>query len=269
MRWRLLSWSLIVAVTCGVSWLWPRIGQPPTDFEIGTDYLKQQQPELALLFFDEPKWHGIAAYRAGRYTQAERDFSQDDTVASLYNLGNSYARLKNWSNAIATYQRVLRFDPRHADAQHNLALVRSVQEQAPGQPVTMAAPPEQMPPEAQEQLSSIPQESTPQSTQAHEAEQSDTAGNTSDTDEAGESDLSKRSKPEKSTGETGSAGAVGQAGEEQGRDSGRIVGSIDLKSRHSTRAPEALLRKIRDDPRKVLQERLLSAYESRIESTAE
>jgi Ca-activated chloride channel family protein len=264
MTWRLLTWSLIVAVTCAVSWLWPRIGRPPTDFEIGVDYLNQQQPELALLFFDEPKWHGVAAYRAGRYAQATRDFSRDDTVASLYNLGNSYARLRDWSNAITTYQRVLRFDPEHADAQHNLALVKRMQEQAPGQPVAMAAPPEQLPPEAQEELSSIPQESTPQSTQAREAEQSDTAGNTSDTDEAGETDPDKRSKQEKSTGETGSAGAVGEASEEQDRDSGRIVGSVDLKARNSARAPEALLRRIRDDPRKVLQARLLSAYETRI-----
>lgn len=268
MKWRLLSWSLIVAVTFLLSWLWPRIERPPTDFEIAIDYLKQQ-PELALLFFDQAKWRGVAAYRAGRYAQATREFSQDDAVASLYNLGNSYARLKDWPNAIATYSRVLRFNPTHTDAQHNLALVKSIQEQALGQPVTMAAPPEQLPPESQEQLSSIPQESTPQSTQAREAEQSDTAGNTSDSDESGETDPDKRSKREKSTGETGSAGAVGQASEEQDRDSSRVVGTVDLKSRSSTQDSESLLRKIQDDPRKVLQARLLSAYESRIGGRSE
>lgn len=266
MTWRLLTWSLIVAATCAIAWLWPRIERPPSDFEIAIDYLVRHQPELALLFFDEPKWRGIAAYRAGRYAQATRDFAQDDTVTSLYNLGNSYARLKDWSNAIATYQRVLRFVPEHADAQHNLALVKSVQEQTPGQPVAMAAPPEQLPPESQDPLSSIPQESTPQSTQARKAEQSDTAGNTSDTDEAGETDPSKQAKQEQSSGELGSAGAVGKSSEDEQRDSSRVIGTVELKSRHSTRAPEMLLRKIQDNPKKVLQARLLSAYESRIQN---
>ncbi|MDH3772553.1 MAG: tetratricopeptide repeat protein, partial [Nitrospirota bacterium] len=109
-----------MAIAIAISWLWPRIDRAPTDFEIAIDYLNQQQPDLALLFFRQPTWRGVAAYRAGRYAQASREFITDETVLSLYNFGNSYALLKDWPNAVATYQRVLRFDPEHADARHNL-----------------------------------------------------------------------------------------------------------------------------------------------------
>ena len=269
MTWRILIWSLVVATTAAVSWLWPRIDRAPSDFEIGVDYLNQLRPDLALLFFEEPTWRGVAAYRSGRYAQASREFGADDAMESLYNLGNSYAQLRDWPNAVATYQRVLRFDPEHADAKHNLALVQTAADTPKGQPVRMDAPPEQIPPEEQEPQSSIPQETTPQDTQARESEQSDTAGNTSDTDEAGETDAKNRPKPEDSTGETGSAGAVGQSSDERDSDKNRIVGTVDLKPRSSTRPADVLLRKIRDDPEKVLRARLLSAYESRIGGTVQ
>ncbi len=269
MTWRVLAWGLVFAVTCGVSWLWPRIERAPTDFEIGVAFLKSDEPEHAMLFLDEPHWRGVAAYRAGRFAQASRDFGQDERVESLYNMGNSYARLKDWSNAIATYQRVLRFNPQHTDAQHNLALVKKASEQPQGMPVAMEAPPEQQPPEAQEPQSSIPQESTPQSTQARESEQSDTAGNTSDTDEAGDANDLLRPTPQSSTGEAGGAGAVGQSSEEKDRDSARIAGTVELKTRASARAPALLLRNIKDDAKKVLRARLHSVYESRIEGAAQ
>ncbi|MEM7252355.1 MAG: tetratricopeptide repeat protein [Pseudomonadota bacterium] len=263
-RW--LAWGTAVALTVAVAWLWPRIDRPPNDFEIGIDFLQRDRPELARLFFDQTDWRGVAAYRAGRFGEASHDFAADDSVASLYNLGNSYAQLKDWSNAMATYRRVLRFNPEHADAKHNLALVKQASERPEGQPVAMKAPPpEQLPPEPQEPQSAIPQESTPQSTQARESEQSDTAGNTSDTDESGDTDPDKQPKREKSTGETGSAGAVGQSSEddEDSTNRTRIVGTVELKSRSSTRPIDVLLRKIKDDPKKVLRARLEAAYESR------
>ncbi|NKC13942.1 MAG: tetratricopeptide repeat protein [Gammaproteobacteria bacterium] len=261
---RVILWFAGTLMAIAVAWLWPRFDRPPTDFEIGLAFLRDHRPELARLFFDDTRWRGVAAYRAGRYAQASRDFASDDTVESLYNLGNAYAQLRDWENAAATYGRVLRFDPEHADAKYNLALVRQASEPPMGQPVAMDAPPEQLPPESAEPQSAIPQESTPQSTQARESEQSDTAGNTSDTDEAGETDTKNPAKPENSTGETGSAGAVGVASEEEDRDKSRIVGTVDLKQRSSARPAEILLREIRDDPKKVLRARLMAAYETRL-----
>ena len=269
MIWRVLTWCAVIVVTVAVSWLWPKIEKQPTDFDIAMRYLNDGEPKLALLFFEDKTWKGVAAYRAGRYAQATREFTAEDeadqTVANTYNLGNSHAVMGKFEEAIAAYNRVLRFNPEHADAIHNLEVVKKAA-RPPNENIglDMESAPETQTKEGEKQEEIAPQENTPQSTQARESEQSDTAGNTSDTDDAGETDGS-RPKPEKSTGETGSAGAVGLTADERDGSNKKVVGTVDLKARDSAHPAEILLRKIQDDPEKVLRARLLSAYENRIE----
>ncbi len=268
MMWRAIGLGLLLAITTGVSWLWPQIDRAPNDFEIAVDFLNREQPDRALLFLEDRTWRGVAAYRAGRFAQASREFSDEDTVLNLYNLGNSYAQLKDWSNAITTYQRVLRFDPEHTDTLHNLALVQQASAPKLAQLPQLELP-EYPEAEDQEDQRPIPQESDPEPTQSGESEQSDKAGNTSDTEDIGEIDEEKRPKPIETAGETGSAGAVGDTSEDRGGDTQQMVGTVDLKPRNSTGRPDTLLRKIQDDPEKVLRARLLSAYEARIAGAIE
>lgn len=258
-----IGWAALVAVAAAVSWLWPRIDRPPTDYEIAIQHLKEQQPGVALLFFKDTAWRGVAAYRDGRYAQATREFSASETVLSLYNLGNSYAHLRDWPNAIASYQRVLRFEPDHADALHNLGLVQIASELA-SRPVEPADEPEQQPPENDTIQLPIPQESNSEQAQKGKGEESETAGNTSDTDEVGNKDPTQRPRPVQSVGEVGSAGAVGEASEEPSRQTRLVGGVVDMRPRMSTRPAEVLVRKIEDDPEKVLRARLRSVYDSRI-----
>lgn len=266
---RAVAWGLVLALTAAVAWLWPQLNRAPSDFEIAVDFLKRDQPDKALLFLEDRTWRGVAAYRAGRFAQASREFGEQDTVLSLYNLGNSYARLRDWSNAIVTYQRVLRFEPEHADALHNLALAQQA-----AQPRLAQLPQQELPeyPEAREEgedQNPIPQESDPEPTQSGESEQSDKAGNTSDTDEVGEIDEERRPKPIDMAGEAGRAGAVGDAEDERDGDNRAPAGTVDLKPRTSTRSADVLLRRIKDDPEKVLRARLLSAYEARLAGALE
>jgi len=268
MMWRGIGWGVVVAIAVAISWLWPRIDRVPTDFEIAAEYLNDQQPDLALLFFRETVWRGVAAYRAGRYAQASREFTADETVLSLYNLGNSYAYLRDWPNAIATYQRVLRFDPEHVDALYNLDLVQKLTE--PEQPRDEPEPrPEQEQAEVEERQVTEPQEGVSNRSQAAESRQNETAGNTNDTDEVTDSESAERPKPVDVTGEVGTATAIGQSSEDRGRDDRRISGTVDLKPRASSRPAEVLLRRIQDDPEKVLRARMLSVYEARIAGIAE
>lgn len=268
MIWRGLGWGVVVAMVVAISWLWPRIERVPTDFEIAAEFLNDNRPDLALLFFREATWRGVAAYRAGRYDQATREFTADETVLRLYNLANSYARLRDWSNAITTYQRVLRFEPEHADARFNLALVQKLFEPEPifEEPEPR---PDQEPSQLEEHQVSEPQEGVSNRSQAAESRQNDTAGNTNDTDEVSDSEAAKRPKPVDTTGEVGSATAIGETVQDRDRDNRLVEGTVDLKARNSARPPEVLLRRIQDDPEKVLRARMLSVYESRIAGIAE
>ena len=112
-----------LGVALGLSWLWPRIQQPPTTHAIARELLATGRPDDALILFDEPVWRGIAEYRAGRYARAVGAFFPPESVLALYNIGTSHAQLESWNGAIAAYEKVLRLDPDHADARHNLELV--------------------------------------------------------------------------------------------------------------------------------------------------
>lgn len=268
MTWRGLGWGVVVAITLAISWLWPRIERAPTDFEIAVAYLNDQRPDLALLFFRESTWSGIAAFRAGRFAQAVGMFGANETVLSLYNLGNSYAHLRDWAKAITTYERVLRFDPGHVDALHNLALVQQAVERG-GNPADPVEVPVEPPSESDALEMPVPQESDAQQAKGGETEPSDATGNTSYTDQPGDIDPLRQPKPTEKTGEVGAAAAVGEAGDDEGGDNRRVVGTVDLKQRSSARATDVLLGKIHDDPEAVLRARLLSLYDARIVGAAE
>jgi Ca-activated chloride channel family protein len=77
--------------------------------------------------FANPAWKAAAEYRAGRYAQALMAQPDTDTAAAtLYNQGNALARLGRYNEAIARYQQVLKTEPDHADARHNLELLQEL-----------------------------------------------------------------------------------------------------------------------------------------------
>jgi len=76
---------------------------------------------------------GVAAYRRGDYAEAEAIWGEtlleqhsEETRARLYyNLGNAAWRQDEAMKAVGWYSACLRIFPRHADAWHNLELVRA------------------------------------------------------------------------------------------------------------------------------------------------
>ncbi len=90
--------------------------------------LEQHDPQKAAALFEQPDWKGIAHYRAGEYDQAEQVFSGMDSPDGHYNRGNALGKLGKYQEAIASYQTVLKQQPDHADAQHNLDLLKKMLE---------------------------------------------------------------------------------------------------------------------------------------------
>ncbi|MCC6814890.1 MAG: tetratricopeptide repeat protein [Saprospiraceae bacterium] len=73
---------------------------------------------------------GILKYKENNFSSAIEIWMaclkknpKDDAV--LYNIGNAYYQLKNYPEAIYYFQQVLRYNPSHEDAIHNLKLSRS------------------------------------------------------------------------------------------------------------------------------------------------
>ncbi|GJL68145.1 MAG: hypothetical protein NPIRA06_07800 [Nitrospirales bacterium] len=118
----MLAFLLIPQISEAFSWenLWVRPDQQ------GIKALEREAPEEAAALFQDPGWKGIAHYRAGKYQEAEEAFSIVDTPEGHYNRGNALARLGRYEEALASYQAALTQQPNHADAKHNLEIIKQL-----------------------------------------------------------------------------------------------------------------------------------------------
>lgn len=91
--------------------------------------LQSQEYDKAQEKFSTPYNKGVAEYKAGKYENAEKSFRADGGLDSEYNLGNSYAKQSKFEEAIKAYEGVLKKNPDHKDAEHNLQIVKKLQEQ--------------------------------------------------------------------------------------------------------------------------------------------
>ena len=252
-----------IIVTALASWLWPRIDRAPTRFEVARQLLEEGRPKAAALLFEEPVWRGVAEYRAGRYERALGDFYSEQSVLALYNLGTAHARMREWTHAAAHLDKVLRLDPNHADAKHNLdialkaiALVRSKTAENPRTQPLDTEGEDKPDPSMYKEPPSQPSAGNP------DGEQKNSSENESE-DQGGQGDTPGELGDEKRTETPGTAVAFGSPENQDERVERDVSGSTLLKARESAQAAEILLRHIQDDPEKVLRARLYTAYQMR------
>ena len=264
MIWRALGWGAIVAIAVAISWLWPRIERVPTDFEIAVEHLDNQRPGL-----------GTSVLQGGNVARRLQPTGQN---GMRRHCANSPPRSRCSACTIrAIVMPICAIGPTPSRRTKGFCgSTRTIWMRAtiwrwckncPSRKKSLWKPedaPEQVPPETEEHHITEPQEGESNRTQAAESPESETAGNTNDTDEVSDSEIAERPKPVDTTGDVGSATAIGRSSEDRGRRDHRVVGTVDLKPRTSTRPAEVLLRRIHDDPKKVLRARMLSVYEARI-----
>jgi Ca-activated chloride channel family protein len=147
--------------------------------------LEEGSPADAAALFENPNWRAVASYRAGDYTGSAAGFAGLDDIDSLYNLGNSMARLGEFETAIDAYEEVLELDPDNEDAAYNLDLVRDMMEQ---------------------------QQDSQDGDQGNQQNSAESGGGAQQSEGQAESDQSGEA------GEAGDPGAEGQQGESAVRD---------------------------------------------------
>jgi len=81
--------------------------------------------EAAEIFVD-PAWKGVALYRSDQYWRAAEAFIRSDDPASIYNLGNSYAKLGYYELALEAYLNALARQPDLRDATTNAEIMRKL-----------------------------------------------------------------------------------------------------------------------------------------------
>lgn len=95
----------------------------------GLKALKDEHYTDAETLFTTPYNKGIAAYRSGKFSEAEGYFSQDSTPESIYNLGNSLARQGKFEEAVDAYLAVPETSSSYENAAYNLQAVKQALEQ--------------------------------------------------------------------------------------------------------------------------------------------
>ncbi|HEY6641906.1 VWA domain-containing protein [Povalibacter sp.] len=95
----------------------------------GRWYFERGDYRAAALHFQEPRWKGIALYRAADYANALMEFSRLDSADGFFLQGNAHARLKKYDAAVKSYDNALQARPEFPAAKHNRDLVAALMPQ--------------------------------------------------------------------------------------------------------------------------------------------
>jgi Ca-activated chloride channel family protein len=219
--------------------------------------------------FRDPAWRAAALYRAGRFEQAAAALERLRQPDAIYNRANALAQLGRFEEAMALYEDVLRAQPGHDDARHNLELLRGLEPPPP--------PPAQGGGQDGESPRSSPGEqggSSPEDSQAggaHPPEKGD-ASMDSDAEEASRDPAGSSQQtappptPEQDPAQSPTANQERDAGADQGDDKPpRASAGDDLSppADESRQATEQWLRRIPDDPGGLLRRKFRYQYSRR------
>jgi Ca-activated chloride channel family protein len=260
---RLAIAAAALTIALGVSWLWPRIQAAPTTHQIALGLLDEGRPNDALVLFEDRTWRGVAEYRAGRYDRAIGEFFPAKSALELYNIGTTLAQLEDWNGATANFEKVLRLDPTHADARHNLALMRQAAALDPDD--ELASSEESPLRQGDGDVRRDASDELPDPLEQSLSGDSDTEGTRgeSNSELGGTAETPGELGDDEASGRVGTANAAGDP--EQSPDGAlrQGPGTGELKARESAQTAEILLRAIEDDPNKVLRMRLFTEHERR------
>lgn len=212
----------------------------------GQRLLQAQRPAEAAERFEDPRWQGIALYRAGDYAAAAERFAAGDSASDHYNRANALARGEQLEAAIEAYEQALERQPDLEPALRNKALVeqllRQRQQQAAQNAEQTGAQPAAEPPPAQQQ----PQSGAPASAGAPPAAaEAQTAPPAQGHNQPAADDAQPAESPNDSAEAVDTPAAALE----------------DLPAAERQQATEQWLRKIPDDPGELLRRKFL--YEQR------
>ena len=276
----LFSWSLLLlfgisslpnsAQAFGWDDLWLRTDQQAEKlFQAGAE-------KDAAQLFENPEWKGTAAYRTGDYEKAIEEFSRKDRPLANFNRGNSLAFAGRLEEALAAYEKVLAENPKHEDALFNHDLVEKIlQEQQKKQQNKKADKGKENEQrknkqDQQQDSSKADAEQNEKSSQHSSAEKQD-SGDPQSSSEEKNNDKKQSNEGEKNLNDKTDSTEAKKNENEQKKNNKLAEKNIasgdeqeltvDEQSRQQTL--EQWLRKIPDDPGRLLRNKMQREYQRR------
>ena len=269
----LFSWSLLVlfgisslpnsAQAFGWDDLWLR-----TDQQAEKLFQEGAEKEAAQLF-ENPEWKGTAAYRTGDYEKAIKEFSRKDGPLANFNRGNSLAFAGRLEEALAAYEKVLAENPKHEDALFNHDLIEKIlQEQQKKQQNKKADKGKENEQrknkqDQQQDSSKADVEQNEKSSQQSSAEKQDSGDPQSSTEEKN-NDKKQSNEGEKNLNDkTESTEAKKNENEQEKNIASEDEQELTADERSRQQTLEQWLRKIPDDPGRLLRNKMQREYQRR------
>jgi len=276
----LFSWSLLLlfgisslpnsAHAFGWDDLWLRTDQQAEKlFQAGAE-------KDAAQLFENPEWKGTAAYRTGDYEKAIEEFSRKDRPLANFNRGNSLAFAGRLEEALAAYEKVLAENPKHEDALFNHDLIEKIlQEQQKKQQNKKADKGKENEQgknkqDQQQDSSKSDAEQNEKSSQQSSAEKQD-SGDPKSSSEEKNNDKKQSNEGEKNLNDKTDSTEAKKNENEQKKNNKLAEKNIasgdeqeltaDEQSRQQTL--EQWLRKIPDDPGRLLRNKMQREYQRR------
>ena len=269
----LFSWSLLLlfgisslpnsAQAFGWDDLWLR-----TDQQAEKLFQEGAEKEAAQLF-ENPEWKGTAAYRTGDYEKAIKEFSRKDGPLANFNRGNSLAFAGRLEEALAAYEKVLAENPKHEDALFNHDLVEKIlQEQQKKQQNKKADKGKENEQrknkqDQQQDSSKADAEQNEKSSQHSSAEKQD-SGDPQSSSEEKNNDKKQSNEGEKNLNDkTESTEAKKNENEQEKNIASEDEQELTADERSRQQTLEQWLRKIPDDPGRLLRNKMQREYQRR------
>jgi Ca-activated chloride channel family protein len=268
MKLRIALLAIGCAAALTAAWLLPRVNRAPDQFTVALRMIDSGQARDAVYLLEDPVWRGIAEYRAERYRRALIEFIQQESVLTLYNLGTAYAHVHEWHGAIAAFERTLRLDPNHADARHNLEVVKRAQ-QAEHELVEQMRNTRKL--GRWHDGNRLTERSDDEDTEGGKAIQQDISegeGQAADQEVAASGTSTSQGKlGDQARGDEGLAGnAPDDDPNAENQTDGQTASTGIVQMQESAQAAEILLNKITDNPARVLRARFRAIHKARQET---
>ena len=242
------------------------------------DYAKAQQK------FSDPLWQGNAAYRDGRFADAEALYRKNSTAEGDFNLGNSLAQQQKYAEAMQAYKNALAKQPQMPGAKENLETVKQLlQEQQKQQNSANSSEQEQQSGEQQssnqqssqqqsEQQKSDKeqtgeQQSTEPSDEQNQQQNADQQSANSDKPQQEQANQDKDAEADRQNQSPQQQQAAAEAKAEQSQGKAEQQKAVNEAWPQATpeqsQQLESLMRKVQDDPSILLRNKMYLEYQKR------
>lgn len=269
------------ALTSTTKKIWQNLWQ--TNDQQAQEQYNQEHYQDAAEQFKDSQWQGSSHYKAGNYQEALDAFKagkQANSANSLYNQGNALAQMKEYDQAIESYEKALSKNPDLQDAKDNIEKIKQQQkeqeknnEQQQGDKSKEEQSQDQKDQQQGEQDSqsqdkkSKNQQNQPQSNDSEE-QQKDSTGEQQENDKQKESepqDSSKAQKDKEAEKEQQEQTSAEQTEKQDQQGEKKTAAEIaaEQQAKETEQKHQQLLNKVTDDPYLLLRNKMQLEYQKR------